>query len=42
MSVIIDNVCSAEEVMQCTFCNQTKNESFVVGLLGEQRVSIKG
>ena len=41
MSVIIDNVCSVEESMQCAFCNQTKNQSFIIGLLGEPRVSIK-
>ena len=41
MSVIIDNVCSVEESMQCAFCNQTKNQSFIIGLLGEPRVSKK-
>ena len=41
MSVIIDNVCSVEESMQCAFCNQTKNQSFIIGLLGEPRVSTK-
>ena len=40
MSVIIDNVCSVEETMECAFCNHTKNESYIYGLLGEPRVSI--
>ena len=26
--------------MECAFCNHTKNESYIYGLLGEPRVSI--